>query len=177
MDGSKAFRTLYVTGGARSGKSTYALQRAMMFEKRIFVATAEAFDEEMARRIQKHREERKDDFAVTIEEPLELPSALCAADGVADVILVDCLTVWLGNLFHRVGDKDEIAARIDALLEALQTVRTPVIAVSNELGMGIVPQTAMGRAFRDAAGFLNQKTARHADEAVLMVSGLPVHLK
>ena len=166
----------YVTGGARSGKSSFALQLAARSEKRIFLATAEPFDDEMKSRIGKHREERGEQF-ITVEEPLYPEQALRNLPGGSEVVLLDCLTVWAGNLMHFFEDEGEIKKRIDCLLEVLRQPPCDIILVSNEVGMGIVPENAMARRFRDIAGIVNQNVASIATEAYLLCSGLAVRLK
>lgn len=165
-----------VTGGARSGKSRYAVETAMAFPRRVFLATAVPFDDEMRERIAKHRAERGDAFR-TVEEPEDLASALRAVSSDADVILIDCLTVWLGNLMHRYGADKTWYPAIDALLAALARPPCRIILVTNELGMGLVPETPMGRRYRDIAGTVNSRVAALADRVVLMVSGIPVVVK
>jgi adenosylcobinamide kinase/adenosylcobinamide-phosphate guanylyltransferase len=167
---------IYVTGGARSGKSSYALQLAGAYEHRVFLATAEAFDGEMQHRIDKHKEEREGLFT-TVEEPLFIDRALRDIPVGSGVVLLDCLTVWLGNLMHHLGTEAAIAERIDALLDVLQTPPCDIILVSNEVGMGIVPENPMAREFRDLAGTLNRKVAERATRAYLLCSGLPLVLK
>jgi adenosylcobinamide kinase/adenosylcobinamide-phosphate guanylyltransferase len=164
-----------VTGGARSGKSRYALARAQRYEKKAFIATAEVTDEEMRSRIEKHRAERGDSFA-TIEVPLALAGALLRIPADCGVAVVDCLTVWLGNLMHRHGTTESLA-EVDAFLAALGECACDLIIVTNELGMGVVPDNAMAREFRDSAGRLNQRMAAVADEVVLLVSGVPLVVK
>jgi adenosylcobinamide kinase/adenosylcobinamide-phosphate guanylyltransferase len=168
----------FVTGGARSGKSSFALQLAAPYLKRLFLATAEPFDEEMQRRISKHREERAEQFT-TIEEPLYLDRALKTLPAGTDVVLVDCLTVWTGNLMHYAESRGEaeIETRIECFLDALRHPPCDMIIVSNEVGMGIVPENAMARTFRDIAGIVNQRVASLATEAWLLCSGLPIRLK
>ncbi len=167
---------IYVTGGARSGKSSYALRLAEPYQHRVFLATAEAFDGEMQRRIDKHKEERQDRFT-TVEEPLYLDKALRVLPEGTEVVLVDCLTVWLGNMMHYLGAESAINERIDALLDVLSAPPCDIIFVSNEVGMGIVPENAMARAFRDLAGTLNSRVAECASQAYLLCSGLPLVLK
>jgi adenosylcobinamide kinase/adenosylcobinamide-phosphate guanylyltransferase len=167
---------IFVTGGARSGKSTYALDLAGTYVNRVFLATAEAFDEEMRDRIDRHREERKNDY-LTVEEPVFLDQVLQQLPEETGVVLVDCLTVWLGNLMHRFGEGEKITERIDALLGVLKRPPCDIILVSNEVGMGIVPDNALSRSFRDHAGTLNRKVAEIADRAYLICSGLPLVLK
>jgi len=167
---------IYVTGGARSGKSSYALKLAETYERRVFLATAEAFDGEMQRRIDKHKEEREERFT-TVEEPVYLDRALRNLPDGTEVVLVDCLTVWLSNMMHYLGDEAAINERIDALLDVLSDPPCDIIFVSNEVGMGIVPENAMAREFRDLAGTLNRKVAERATQAYLLCSGLPLVLK
>ncbi|HWR00797.1 MAG TPA: bifunctional adenosylcobinamide kinase/adenosylcobinamide-phosphate guanylyltransferase [Chlorobaculum sp.] len=166
---------IYVTGGARSGKSSYALRLAESYERRTFLATAEAFDGEMRDRIARHRQERGLTFT-TVEEPLFIDRAIRDLPE-GGVVLVDCLTVWLGNLMHHVGDPEAIGARIDALLDVLKAPPCDIILVSNEVGMGIVPENAMARSFRDLAGTLNRRVAECSTQAYLLCSGLPIVLK
>lgn len=167
---------IFLTGGARSGKSAYALQCAECYEKKAFLATAEAFDEEMAARVQKHKEERGTGF-YTIEEPMHLDRALREIPGETEVVIVDCLTVWAGNLLYRLGSSKEVMVFVDRLLDVLQNPPCNIILVSNEVGMGIVPENAMAREFRDITGIINQKVANVSTEAWLLCSGLPVKLK
>jgi adenosylcobinamide kinase / adenosylcobinamide-phosphate guanylyltransferase len=165
--------TILITGGARSGKSTRAEARAQDFAgKPVYIATAEGFDHEMRERIAKHRARRRDEW-IEHETPLELAEALHATDG-GGARLVDCLTLWLSNLMHEGRDWTKEAA---GLVEALRAQRSPVVLVTNEVGSGIVPDNALAREFRDAAGFLNQMIARAADEVELVVAGLPMRVK
>ncbi len=164
-----------VTGGARSGKSRYAEQLAKSLckdgNRRCYIATAEAFDDEMRERIRKHQERRVGEF-FTVEAPVSLGEAILKQQGKSDVILVDCLTVWMGNLLHY-NRLDET----DKLIQALKNVSCPVVLVTNETGMGIVPDNELSRRFRDEAGFLNQAVASIADNVVFMVCGLPMAVK
>jgi len=167
----------YVTGGARSGKSSFALQLAASYKNKVFLATAEPFDDEMRSRIDKHQEERRGHFT-TIEEPLSLGYALRQIPAGTDVVLLDCLTVWAGNLMHYEGvGEGEIDRQIELFFEALRQPPCAMILVSNEVGMGIVPENAMARRFRDLAGLINQRAAARATEAYLLCSGLPLRLK
>lgn len=142
----------------------------------VFVATAEPFDGEMERRIQRHQMERGSEF-VTLEEPYDLARALGCVELETRVVVVDCLTVWLGNLMHRHGEKTNEYPEVKAFLEGLGKFPYELIVVSNELGMGVVPDNEMSRRFRDIAGMVNQRVARAADEMVLMVSGIPLSVK
>jgi adenosylcobinamide kinase/adenosylcobinamide-phosphate guanylyltransferase len=164
---------ILITGGARSGKSKRAETRARAFPGRpVYVATAEALDAEMEQRIAKHRVRRGTDW-VEREVPLDLVQALVATDGVGPR-LVDCLTLWLSNLLHAERDWSR---SVTELADALTGLKSPVILVTNEVGLGIVPDNALARAFRDAAGIMNQTIAAVADEVEFVVAGLPMKLK
>jgi len=167
-------RSILVLGGARSGKSAYAqtLAEAAAAE-RIFIATAEAGDEEMAARIARHRAERGAPWT-TIEAPLALAEALQAKARPGRVVLVDCLTLWLSNLMCAERD---VEAEVGRLAGAITLLEGPVIFVSNEVGMGIVPETMLARVFRDAQGRLNRDIAAACDAVVLLAAGLPTLLK
>ncbi len=169
-------RITLVTGGARSGKSRYALEAALGFEKRVFVATAVAFDEGMRERIAAHQAERADRFT-TVEEPHDLAGALGRVPPDTDVVLIDCLTVWLGNLMHRHDGDGGTYPEIASFLECLQARAFNTILVTNEVGAGIVPENGLARRFRDLAGRLNQDVARIADSVVLTVCGIPTAIK
>ena len=164
---------ILITGGARSGKSLRAETRAQSFPGRpVYIATAEAFDAEMRERIARHQARRGNDW-IEHQAPLALVEALDATDG-GGARLVDCLTLWLSNLMHADRDCAQEAAQ---LADALVRQSSPVVLVTNEVGLGIVPDNALARAFRDAAGLLNQTIARVADEAEFVVAGLPMKLK
>lgn len=161
-----------VLGGARSGKSRRALALAEEAgASRVFVATAEALDGEMAERIARHRRERGAGWT-TIEEPRRLVEALGRAAG--DVCLVDCLTLWLSNIMRDGLDAEAETAR---LCEALPAFPAPLVLVSNEVGLGLVPETAAGRAFRDAQGRLNREVAAVCERVEFVAAGLPLGLK
>jgi adenosylcobinamide kinase/adenosylcobinamide-phosphate guanylyltransferase len=170
-------KVVFVTGGSRSGKTAFALREGAEAAgpgRKVYIATAQALDAEMAERIGRHRKERGSAWE-TVEEPVHLERAVrgCAA---ANVMVIDCLTLWLSNLVCGGFDVEEAQAGLVAALGALDG---PVHAyvVSNEVGMGIVPENDMARLFRDMAGRLNQAVARLSDEAYLMVSGLSVKVK
>jgi adenosylcobinamide kinase/adenosylcobinamide-phosphate guanylyltransferase len=166
-----------ITGGGRSGKSRYALELAGKYGNRAFVASAVAIDAEMRERIAKHRRERGDAF-FTAEAPLDPAAALRALPHGTEVALLDCLTVWLGNLMHEGKLSDNLSCpEIEAFLELLSSPPCDLIIVTNEVGMGIIPDNAMARIFRDLAGALNQRVAAKADRVILMVSGVPVPVK
>ena len=165
---------IYVTGGARSGKSRFAEELASRAGERVtYLATAQAFDAEMTERIGRHRQDRPADWH-TLEEPLELAAVLAGLEG---AVLLDCLSLWVSNLMLH-GDPDELILQAaDALIEAQAVRHSPLIAVSNEVGFGIVPDNALARRYRDTLGWVNQRFAAASDEAWLLVSGLPVQLK
>jgi adenosylcobinamide kinase / adenosylcobinamide-phosphate guanylyltransferase len=170
-----------ILGGARSGKSRLAQRLAEPAGRVTYVATAEAGDDaEMKARIARHRADRPGVWR-TVEEPLALGSAVELAANGADAILVDCLTIWLSNLFweHRdaASGKVEDVARAELAQIAATARRCHVILVSNELGSGTVPEPAVTRAFRDTQGLLNQWAAELADDVILTVAGLPLYLK
>jgi len=166
-----------VIGGARSGKSTWAEQQAVQYDQpRIYVATAEPIDEEMVQRIAAHQRRRAGIFSQTIEEPLHLDTAIASAASQASVILIDCVTVWLGNLLYHHGIQQEYD-EIPAFLSALRSCEQSVIVVTNEVGEGLVPADPESRHFRDQAGWLNQAIAQIADQVVWMVAGIPVPIK
>ena len=163
-----------VLGGARSGKSRFAEGLIAAHPGRpIYLATAEAGDAEMAERIRRHRARRGDAWA-TIEEPLELAGALTSVPRDNAAVLVDCLTLWLSNL---IAAGRNVEREIQSLIECLPKVAAPVIFVSNEVGLGIVPDNALARAFRDHAGFLHQAVASAADRVYFVAAGLPLLLK
>jgi adenosylcobinamide kinase/adenosylcobinamide-phosphate guanylyltransferase len=164
-----------VTGGARSGKSAFALEHASgMGGRRAFLATAEALDDEMKERIALHKEQRGADWT-TVEEPLDLAGWFGSDGGNYDVVVLDCLTIWLSNVMHTEGlDAEEESGR---LVDAMDAATCGVVAVTNEVGMGIVPESAIAREFRDLAGRLNRLAADKADEVYLMVAGMPLTVK
>jgi len=173
---SKSITRLLVLGGARSGKSRYALQLATRRWKRpLYLATAEVKDEEMAQRVQAHRQARGSRWWC-VEEPLDIAEVLTNGAADADGILVDCLTLWLSNVLLQEGE-DAYKKRRSALLDAVRNVHRNLILVGNEVGMGIVPEHELGRTFRDLAGWLHQDLAAAMDIVVLVVAGLPMALK
>jgi adenosylcobinamide kinase / adenosylcobinamide-phosphate guanylyltransferase len=171
-----AKEVILVTGGARSGKSRYAeLRAARLGGRRLYLATAEAKDEEMRQRIENHRKRRGNDWT-TVEEPLELATALLAQRGRADCVLVDCVTIWLSNLLLS-RDPAHTELKVDELVQTLARLDFHVVLVANEVGWSIVPNNALARRFRDLAGWANQQFAAIASEVVLTVAGLPMTIK
>ncbi len=172
------FKVALVLGGARSGKSRYGLSLAESFPApRLFLATGEARDGEMAARIAAHQEERGPGWE-TRETPLELPEAIGQGQGRYGAILVDCLTMWLANLMLReTATDDDLQAATRRLVALLEKLATPTLFISNEVGLGIVPESPLARRYRDSLGWLHQQVARAADLVVLVVAGLPLILK
>ena len=171
---------ILVLGGARSGKSSCAESLALQGERTLFVATAEALDDDMRLRIMQHRERRPASWD-TLEEPLDPAAAIPSALDGHDTLLLDCLTVWISNLLLALGDEagaeTEILARAGALLDLYEQSDTRWILVSNEVGLGVIPATKLGRRYRDLLGRVNQLVAARADKVYLMVAGLAVELK
>jgi adenosylcobinamide kinase/adenosylcobinamide-phosphate guanylyltransferase len=152
------------------------MELALAHRCRVFLATATAFDGEMADRIARHRRERAERFT-TVEAPLDLATALAHLPSETDVALVDCLTVWLGNLFERHGAERESFEEVAAFLRVIESPPCDLVVVTNEVGMGIVPENALARRFRDVAGRLNSEVAARANRVALMVCGLPIWAK
>lgn len=163
---------ILITGGVRSGKSSFAEKLAAEFgEKVVYVATATAKDEEMRERIALHQSRRPPTW-ITVEEPVNLREVLLKARG--DAVLVDCLTLWVTNLL--LSDQ-EVIDKAREVVEIFPQIKIPVIFVTNEVGWGIVPDNELARRFRDVAGLTNQIFARHCDEVYLVTAGLPLKLK
>ena len=176
-------RIVLVTGGCRSGKSRHAQNMAENAgKKRLYIATAPVLDEEMAERVAKHREMRQGRGWETCEESTDLAGSFHRAEGF-DVILCDCLTLWVNNLLYFASQEDrsleeeEIVRQCAHVTEAAKANSAEVIFVTNEVGMGIVPAYKVSRQFRDLAGRCNQEVASVAEQVILMVSGLPIFLK
>jgi adenosylcobinamide kinase / adenosylcobinamide-phosphate guanylyltransferase len=167
-----------VTGGVRSGKSRFALSYAQSKDgNKMFIATAVPFDDEMKIRVDNHRRERGELFE-TVEEPYELAAAITSVDSRYSITVVDCLTVWMGNLFYKYEQNPgQIYTEIDRLVMALSRVQSEIIIVTNEVGWGIVPENKLAREFRDMNGLLNQKVAAVADNVILSVSGIQINIK
>lgn len=168
---------VFIVGGARSGKSAHALSLASSCKglQKVFVATAQAFDIEMASRIEAHKRERGEGW-VTVEEPMEVARTV-SSFGAGSVVVIDCLTLWLSNLMHSGLSDEGVKGAAEELTEACGSSPCAVIAVSNEVGLGLVPENPLARRFRDLAGWMNQRMASCAKEAWFVASGLPLRLK
>jgi adenosylcobinamide kinase/adenosylcobinamide-phosphate guanylyltransferase len=168
-------RVVFITGGARSGKSSLALSEALkMSGRKAFVATAQATDKEMEDRIKRHKKDRGNGWK-TFEEPLSLAALIRKIDGQYPVIVVDCLTLWLANVMMSGLDAEKEIGRLTSALRGMK--RSSLFIVSNEVGMGIVPENELARRFRDMAGKLNQRVAAIAGEVFITVSGIPLKIK
>jgi adenosylcobinamide kinase/adenosylcobinamide-phosphate guanylyltransferase len=169
-----AFRSTLVLGGAASGKSAYAEELVLRTPGRpVYIATAQAFDCEMTDKIAVHRA-RRGAVWTNVEEPLDLARAIARADAPDAVLLVDCLTMWLNNLM---ADDRDIAAETTHLVDIMGDLQGQIVLVANEVGLGIVPDNALARAFRNLHGTLNQAVAGTADRVVFVAAGLPLALK
>ncbi len=165
-------RVTFITGGAKSAKSIFALKLALQYKKpRVFIATALAFDDEMKKRIDKHKKERMGEFD-TIEEPIKLSNAIGSVSDSVSICVVDCVTVWINNILYY-----KKAEEVDLFIELLKNPPCDIIVVSNEVGMGIVPDNELSRRYRDLLGVTNRKIAKIADNVILMISGIPVYIK
>jgi len=164
-----------VLGGARSGKSYYALTEASRIKgKKAFVATAEALDDEMHIRIENHKKERGSDWD-TYEEPLHIAPLIERIKGKYDVILLDCLTLWVSNIMHAGFD---IAVETEKLISSISiTPPAPLYIISNEVGLGLVPESPLGREYRDNLGHVNRLVAQAATDVIFMVAGIPLKVK
>jgi adenosylcobinamide kinase / adenosylcobinamide-phosphate guanylyltransferase len=168
-----------ITGGSRSGKSSYALTLAQAdpsLTRGYFIATAEGLDDEMRERIARHRAARPQSL-VTLEAPIDLCAAIADLAGRADIAVIDCLTLWVSNLLGRSFSDDGILAEADRLAITLAAAPYPAIVVTGEVGSGIVPENPLARRFRDLLGWTNQRLARAVDELILMTAGYPLRLK
>lgn len=174
-----SIKITFITGGARSGKSSFALKSASALDgQKAYLATAESLDHEMKERISRHKKARGSDWN-THEEPVKIAETLKRMIDRYDVVLLDCLTLWLSNL---VCSNMDCENHIESFINVLRSMEfgarnTKLFIVSNEVGMGIVPDNEMARRFRDLAGVLNQKVAQIADEAYLVTAGLPMRIK
>ena len=167
-----------IIGGCKSGKSRYALEAAdkLATGHKVFIATSVPFDAEMKDRVGRHRKERGGDWT-TVEAPVRLADALKSNSGDDQVLLVDCLTLWINNLLMDTTDETVLQENFSELIKTLNQIDCPIYLVSNEVGAGIVPENPLARQFRDLAGGLNQAIAALADHVVWMVAGIPVQIK
>ena len=162
-----------VLGGQRSGKSRHAEGLICLDEGALYVATAQALDKEMKERIGAHKNRRGKNWT-TVEEPLDLATALLTHDKAGRPILIDSLAMWVSNLLAR---DEEVEKQILALINALENIKSPIIVVSDEVGLGIIPDNALARRFIDKLGKLNQLIATRADNVIFVTAGLPILLK
>jgi len=168
----------FVIGGCRSGKSSFALDRANEIEgnNKYFIATSVPKDSEMENRVENHQNERGEDW-ITIEEPVYVHEKINQCSKKACVIIVDCLTLWVSNLMYHSYDQEGTIEAIQLLEKSLEQCECPVFLVSNEVGCGVVPENKLARQFRDFAGLVNQRMARAADSVVMTIAGIDVQIK
>lgn len=169
---------MLAVGGAKSGKSRFALDVCRGLNRKcIFLATAQALDLEMEERIKRHQAERGGEW-LTIEEPINVVDRIRSLDSEDTAILLDCLTLWLNNLYMKYGeDQETIEQAIEGLIQQLSIIQGAIVVVSNEVGMGIVPDTPLSRRYRDNMGYMNQRIAHLARKVVTVMAGLPLVLK
>jgi adenosylcobinamide kinase/adenosylcobinamide-phosphate guanylyltransferase len=166
-----------ILGGARSGKSHHAVEMAKKINKRtVFLATLEFHDTEMDERIKLHKKHRPAEWQ-TVEEGKYIDKILFNLKGLCDVVIIDCLTNLVSNLLIELNDADKVVEEIKSVVQVMSDMDCQIILVSNEVGDGIVPETPLGREFRDIAGIVNQLIAKHADEVILMCAGIPLCIK
>lgn len=170
-------RIIFVSGGSRSGKSSYAVQTALAINgKTAFIATCQALDKEMNKRIKMHKKERPSAFK-TLEEPLYVSKLLRKVSGQFDILIIDCVTLLVSNFMMNGFSENMIYDEFDKIIKTLKKHRGHSIIVSNEVGLGIVPENELARKFRDIAGRVNQKIAKSSDEFYFMFSGIPAKIK
>jgi adenosylcobinamide kinase/adenosylcobinamide-phosphate guanylyltransferase len=169
-------KLVFVLGGARSGKSSFALQQGKAHSPRAFLATAEPLDAEMAIRIQKHKRSRGSGWT-TFEIPVQLAEWFTEQGGDYSSVVVDCLTLWLNNILREKVRPRQIPIHVRKFLKAMRASSGQIVIVSNELGLGLVPGDSVSREFRDLAGRMNQLVAAEADEVHFLVSGIPLRVK
>lgn len=178
-------KIIFLLGGARSGKSSYAIELAKRIsDKVLYLATGVPCDDETKAKIEKHKKARPKSWTV-IEKPLNVETALKEIDNSIEVVIIDCFTFWVSNLLLHYQDKKvdssyletEITTRVLQVISIARNIKAQVIIVSNEVGLGIVPETSLGRIFRDILGRANQMVTASADEVLLMVAGIPIKVK
>jgi len=169
---------VFVIGGCRSGKSKHALQTAekMPGNRKIYIATCVPQDNEMKQRVARHQTTRSRSWT-TVVEPLKLPEAILQNSRRGDVILIDCLTLWVSNLLMETDDEKQLEELISQLIDTLKKATGPIVLVSNEVGTGIVPENKLARQYRDIIGRVNQAVAKTAGKVIWMVAGIPVTVK
>jgi adenosylcobinamide kinase/adenosylcobinamide-phosphate guanylyltransferase len=168
-------KIVFILGGARSGKSTFALREASAAEgSKVFIATAEALDNEMRLRIDNHKKER-DKAWVTLEEPLHISRRMNDVKDSYDIILIDCLTLWVSNIMHAGFDINKTVSTLIDIIS--QDSPSLLYIVSNEVGMGLVPESELARAYRDNLGYLNRKVAEAATDVYFLAAGIPLRIK
>lgn len=168
---------VFVTGGCRSGKSSFALDYANRhFIKKVYLATSLALDDEMKDRIRRHQEQRGSDW-VTVEEEKEISKAISSLSKGIDVVLIDCLTMWISNLLLANQGQEQIFEELEYFIEIIKDSPQSIITVSNEVGYGVVPDNAISRIFRDVVGIANQRVAACSDTVVMTVAGIPNVIK
>lgn len=170
-------KIIFILGGARSGKSSFSVKLASGSKKKVaFIATGQAGDYEMKKRILLHKRSRPEHF-VTIEEAYDLSGRVRKDAARFDIVIIDCLTLFISNLMLKKYSEEKIIKEINDLLLELRKIKAKTIIVSNEVGLGVVPRTRLGRDFRDMAGKVNQTVAKAASSVFFMVSGLPMKVK
>lgn len=170
-------KLILVLGGARSGKSQYTVELAQKMSGRtVFLATLEFRDDEMEERIKKHQQARPAEWQ-TVEEGKNIDNILLNLKGLCDVVIVDCLTNLVSNLLLDLQDEEKVTERIEGIMRVIDEADFTVLMVSNEVGTGLVPETVLGRKFRDVAGKTNQLAAQYANEVYLMTAGIPLRIK
>jgi adenosylcobinamide kinase / adenosylcobinamide-phosphate guanylyltransferase len=170
-------RLIFITGGCRSGKSRFALNYANgHFTSKLYLATCEALDEEMAQRVENHKKTRGPEWR-TVEEPIRIADQITMHRNHAEVILLDCITLWLSNLLMKWDEEVKINVEVDRFITAINETRSSLVIVSNEVGLGIVPADPLSRRYRDLSGTVNQRVAEIAQIVIFMVSGIPLYLK
>ncbi|MDH4199265.1 MAG: bifunctional adenosylcobinamide kinase/adenosylcobinamide-phosphate guanylyltransferase [Spirochaetia bacterium] len=166
-----------ITGGIKSGKSAHALKMAKMYKKRAFIATADPGDNSMKEKIAIHQKERLDLFFDLVEEKINISDVLSRLHHVYDVVILDCLTVWLANLMFVFPEKSEREMRMSVFISMLLSLSNHCLIITNETGMGIIPDHKLARDYGEELGLLNRHVAEISDTVILMVSGIPVSIK
>lgn len=170
-------KIIFILGGVRSGKSSYAIEKALRLDKKVaFIATCSYFDKEMKERIEIHKKNRPGHWPL-FEEPQNIPLLLKRLGSKFKVVIIDCLTLFISNLLSEGFNEQEIVAQVFKIVRTVKSVKCKLIIISNEVGLGLVPKNPLARRFRDLAGRVNQLVAQEADEVFFMISGLPWKLR